>query len=314
MRLQHHHVVQRLEHFDIPTDTEAEADNAEFEFYLGIGQDRSIGKLAFVASIKSNVSIEQVAKEQPDVIYRENIDPLIGLRSYQVLRIASNLNLPRLLYRPFDAIVQKMYRCFIQSDATSLEVNPLLVLPDNQLMVKNATMSIDDNALFRQPELLALAQPTAAELNMRQLGLTYVQLNGQVGCIVNGAGLAMATMDVINLYGRDSGISPANFLDMGGGADAQKVGTAFQLLRQNPTAQVVFMNIFGGMTRCDEVAQGIISSYEEAPFLWPLVVRLQGTKAAEGQAMLREAGFERVHLVTTLTEGVLMALDKVDTL
>jgi succinyl-CoA synthetase beta subunit len=308
MKLEQQLISEQLAKFNIPISSESE--DIELELYLGIGQDRSIGKLAFVASANSQEAIETMMVDHPDVIYRENIDPLIGLRSYQILRVASNLNLPRTLYHDFDDIVQKMYRCFIQCDATSLEFNPLILTSDGRFQVSNATMSIDDNALFRQADLIPLAYPTPIGIDAHKYGMTYFQLGGQVGCIANGAGLAMATMDVINLYGEEHDVHPANFLDIGGGADSHKIVMAFELLRQNPTVKVVFMNIFGGMTRGDEVAEGIINAYHQSPFSWPVVVRLQGTNAVEGRALLQKASLYNLHLVTTLTEGVLLTIDK----
>lgn len=311
MRLKSHQVKRRLAQFGIRI-AENEPEEIAASLYLGIGQDRSIGKLALVGSTQSDIQINYAVKSSPGTFHREDIDPLIGLRSYQVLRMAGDLNLPRPLYRPLDHIAQAMYNCYIASDATILELNPFIITPDNQLFPMAAKMTVDDNALFRQRDLAESLELSPDAMEIKAMGITYVRLDGQIGCIANGAGLAMATMDIINLYGQGNA-RPANFLDVGGGADAGKVERALQKLQENPDIQITLINIFGGMTRCDEVAQGIINTYQRQPLDWPLIIRLQGTNARVGQQMIAEAGLPDVRLADTMTHAALIAVDKVVT-
>lgn len=304
MRLDLSQVKTRLAKFGMIIHT-IPPPNPQNTLYLGIAQDRSIGKLAFIASITSG------DKQNSPKVFRQNIDPLIGLRSYQVLHIASNLNLPRKLYRQLDKIAQSMYQCFMNSDATLLEINPLVITEDHEFVITNARMSIDDNALFRQPDFVR-PEETNLTAEARRLGITYIELDGVIGSIVNGAGLAMATMDVISLYGAEYGITSANFLDIGGGASVEKIERAFDLIRRNKDIRVLLLNIFGGMTHCDDVVQGLINSSQQQPFEWPVVTRLQGTNSAKANVWLREQNIPNVFIVETLTEGVLLAIDKVN--
>ncbi|TVR22270.1 MAG: succinate--CoA ligase subunit beta [Anaerolineaceae bacterium] len=311
MRLKSYQVKRRLAQFGIRI-TEDEPPEAAISLYLGIGQDRSIGKLALVGSTERDIQIDYAVKSSPGAFHREDIDPLIGLRSYQVLRMAGDLNLPRPLYRPLDKIAQAMYNCYIASDATILEINPFLIAPDNQLFPMAAKMTVDDNALFRQRDLAESLELSPDEVEIKAMGITYIQLDGQIGCIANGAGLAMATMDIINLYGQGNA-RPANFLDVGGGADAGKIERALHKLQENTDIQITLINIFGGMTRCDEVAEGIINICQRQPLAWPLVVRLRGTNAQLGQQMIIDACLPDVRLADTMTHAALIAVDKVVT-
>jgi succinyl-CoA synthetase beta subunit len=305
MRLDLSQIKNRLSKFGINIHT-IPPPSPLHTLYLGIAQDRSIGKLAFIASMTSGDKSQTTPK-----VFRQNIDPLIGLRSYQVLYIASSLNLPRNLYRPLDEIAQSMYRCFMASDATLLEINPLVITEDHELVITNARMSIDDNALFRQPDFVP-EQESDLTAEAHRLGITYIELDGVIGSIVNGAGLAMATMDVISLYGAEYGIHSANFLDIGGGASVEKIERAFDLIRRNKEIKVLLLNIFGGMTHCDDVVQGLINSSQHQPFEWPVVTRLQGTNSDSANEWLRSENIPNVFIVETLTQGVLLAIEKVN--
>jgi succinyl-CoA synthetase beta subunit len=302
MRLDLSQVKAQLSKFDIHLST-IPPPTVSYKLYLGIAQDRSIGKLAFIASITGD-------KQNGTTVFRQNIDPLIGLRSYQVLHIASNLNLPRNIYRLLDAFAQSMYQCFMSSDATLLEISSLVITEDHQFVVTDARMSIDDNALFRQPDFTRDIEPDLTT-EARRLGITYIELDGVIGSIVNGAGLAMATMDVISLYGAEHGIHSANFLDIGGGASVEKIEHAFELIRRNKDIEVLLLNIFGGMTHCDDVVQGIINSAQHRSFEWPVITRLQGTNSAQANERLKAEYIPNVFIVETLTQAVLLSIEKV---
>jgi succinyl-CoA synthetase beta subunit len=251
------------------------------------------------------MALEEASRVDPATIIRDHIDPHIGLLRYQVTNIASNMYLAREYWRPLTRIAQDLYRCFVESDATLAEINPLAITEDGDLIALDGKMIIDDNALFRQKEMAAHRDTEAeadAETRARKVGLSYVHLEGQIGCMVNGAGLAMALMDMIKAYGAQDGITPANFLDIGGGATANKVTAGLEIILSVPDVRTVVLNIFGGITRCDEVAQGIITTYENLRPSIPLIVRLQGTNMAEGRAILRSSGIESLIYAETLTE------------
>ena len=281
-------------------------------FYLGISHDRSIARPVLVASYQGGSGIEEAVFSDPSIVFRETIDPSIGLRTYQVLRLASNLDLPRSLYRKLDTIAQGMYQCYVKYDATLLEINPLAMSQDD-LIALDAKMIVDENALFRHPELEAIRDTSTdapAEIAARQAGIIYIQLDGQIGCLVNGAGLAMATMDVINLYGLGE-VRPANFLDIGGGADGLKIQQAMDIILEDDNIQAILINVFAGMTRCDEVAAGIISTYEKSEVNRPLIVRFQGTCAEQGKELLLEARLPELYIVDTLTKAAQKSVEVV---
>jgi succinyl-CoA synthetase beta subunit len=212
----------------------------------------------------------------------------VGLRGYQTTYIASGMNLPRELWRDFHKVANGLYNAFIKSDASLAEINPLVVTGDNKLMAVDGKVSLDDNGLFRHPELAEMRdidEETESERQARLNGLNFIELDGEIGCMVNGAGLAMATMDVIKLFGG----SPANFLDIGGGAKAEQVAMALRIILSDPKVKAVLFNVFGGITRGDEVARGILAALEEVQTDVPMVVRLVGTNAAEGMALLEKA-------------------------
>lgn len=265
-----------------------EAAEIEQEIYLAVLIDREQRKPMVMASAAGGMDIEEVAATTPEKIFRVHIDPMIGLRSYQTTEVASGLNLPRELWRDFHNIATGLYKAFRASDASLAEINPLVITRDNKLLAVDGKMSIDDNALFRLPRLVDMRdvdEETEAEREARQNGVNFIELDGEIGCMVNGAGLAMATMDVIKLFGGN----PANFLDIGGGARADQVAVALRIILSDPNVKAILVNIFGGITRGDEVARGIIDALHQVQTNVPMVVRLAGTNADAGIAILAQA-------------------------
>ncbi|MCL4825347.1 MAG: ADP-forming succinate--CoA ligase subunit beta [Anaerolineales bacterium] len=267
---------------------ENEAASIETEIYLGITNDRAARKPVMMASAAGGVEIEEVARETPEKIIKVHIDPLLGLRDYQARDIAAGIDLPRELWRDFNTIALALWKAYSENDATLAEINPLIINKDGKLVALDGKMLIDDNALFRHPELAELRdidEEAPAETEARKYGLSYIKLDGSIGCMVNGAGLAMTSMDVIKLFGGE----PANFLDIGGGASADKVAAAMRIILTDPNVKAVLFNIFGGITRCDEVARGILAAMDEVKPKTPMVVRLVGTNAEEGRHLLEKA-------------------------
>ena len=265
-----------------------EAAEIRSEIYLGVTNDRVIRSPVMMASAEGGVDIEEVARTHPDKIIRTYIDPLLGLRDHQARFLAVAIELARDHWREFISIACGLYRAYKSSDATLAEINPLVITGDNRLLALDGKIVLDDNALFRHSDLAEMRdidEEEAIEREARRFGLSYVKLDGSIGCMVNGAGLAMATMDVIKLFGGE----PANFLDIGGGAGADKVAAALQLILKDPNVKVVMFNIFGGITRCDEVARGILTTLEEIEPDLPMVARLVGTNEEEGRRLLAEA-------------------------
>jgi succinyl-CoA synthetase beta subunit len=265
-----------------------EAANIEKEIYLGITNDRSANRPVMMASSSGGVEIEEVARTTPERIIKVHIDPLLGLRDYQSRDLAAGIDLPRQHWRAFGEISHDLWQTYSNSDATLAEINPLVINSDHRLMALDGKMILDDNALFRHPELAEmrdLDSEAPAEIEARKYGLTYIKLDGKIGCMVNGAGLAMATMDIIKLFGGE----PANFLDIGGGAGADKVAAALRIILTDRNVNAVLFNIFGGITRGDEVARGILAALEEVKVKVPMVIRLVGTNAEEGRRLLAEA-------------------------
>ena len=272
------------------------------ELYLSILVDGGLGRVIVMASEAGGMEIEQVAEDTPEQILREVIDPNIGLMAYQARNLAIGLGLDRALHSQFIKLLSGAFNAFIQTDCSLIEINPLAVTAQGRLLAIDAKASIDDDALFRQKnELLDYDSRQEPEIEMlaRTSGLSYVKLDGDVGCLVNGAGLAMATMDVIMA----AGATPANFLDVGGGADVDKVHKAVDILLSDPGVKKVFVNIFGGILRCDVVAEGIVaaSKARKSP-MPPIVARMLGTNADEGRKILKEAKIG-VHLVNDFTEA-----------
>jgi succinyl-CoA synthetase beta subunit len=283
-----------------------EAADIQQEIYLGIVVDRANRRPVMMASSEGGVEIEEVARTDPEAIYKVLIDPFVGLRGYQTLALAKGIGLAAEHRRAFDRIARGLYESFLAYDASLAEINPLVVTAAGELLAVDGKMVLDDNGLFRHPDLAQMRdvdEETAAEREAREAGLSYVQLDGEIGCMVNGAGLAMATMDIIKHFGG----GPANFLDIGGGAKAERVAAALRLILADPNVEAVLFNIFGGITRCDEVARGILAAFDEVKPTVPLVARLVGTNEAEGRAILEASGY-RLITATTLAEAAQKAV------
>jgi succinyl-CoA synthetase beta subunit len=274
------------------------------EIYLGITNDRSARQPVVIASAAGGVNIEEVAAKTPEKIVRVHVNPLLGLQDYNIRDLAIGIELDRKHWQDFHEICKGLWEAYKANDATLAEINPLVITGDDEMLAIDGKMLIDDNALYRHKELEALRDLDAeapAEVEARKFGLTYIQLDGTIGCMVNGAGLAMATMDIIKLFGGE----PANFLDIGGGADAEKVAAALRIILQDKNVKAVLFNIFGGITRGDEVAHGILEALKQVKTKVPMVIRLVGTNAAEGRDLLAEA-----HMITaeTLAEAAKKAI------
>jgi len=258
------------------------------EIYLGITNDRAARQPVVIASAAGGVDIEEVAATTPEKIIRVNVNPLLGLQDYNIRDLSIGIELDRTQWDAFHHIAKGLWEAYRASDATLAEINPLVITRGGEMLALDGKMVIDDNALFRQEQLAALRDLDAeapAEVEARKNGLTYIKLDGEIGCMVNGAGLAMATMDIIKLFGGE----PANFLDIGGGAGADKVSAALRIILQDKNVKAVLFNIFGGITRGDEVARGILEAMQEVKPNVPMVIRLVGTNAEEGRALLAEA-------------------------
>lgn len=265
-----------------------EAASIDKEIYLGITNDRSARKPVMMASSAGGVEIEDVARDAPEKIVKVYIDPLLGLRDYQARDIAAGIDLPRDHWRIFGQIANGLWQAYRESDATLAEINPLVITSEDQLLAVDGKMVLDDNALFRHPDLAEMRDldvEDSSEIEARKYGLVFIKLDGDIGCMVNGAGLAMTTMDIIKLFGG----SPANFLDIGGGASAEKVTAALRIILTDPNVKTVLFNIFGGITRGDEVARGILAAMNEVQTRIPMVIRLVGTNAEEGRQILSDA-------------------------
>jgi succinyl-CoA synthetase beta subunit len=258
------------------------------EIYLGITIDRAQRRPVMMASSEGGVEIEEVAKATPEKIFKLAIHPAMGLMDFQARNLAFDLGMRRAFIRQFTTIAQGLYQAFKECDANLAEINPLVITGHDKLLAVDGKIVLDDNALFRHKDLAEMRdvqEEAEAERQARQTGLSYVKLDGEIGCMVNGAGLAMATMDIIKLYGAE----PANFLDIGGGAKSDKVAAALRIILSDPNVKAVLYNIFGGITRCDEVARGILEALEEVPTDVPMVARLVGTNEEEGRQILAEA-------------------------
>lgn len=273
------------------------------EYYMSVLLDRAKGKNMIMYSPEGGMDIEEVAEKMPEKIFTEIIDPAVGLRPFQANRIAFNLGVTGEAFKDMVKFVFSLYKAYLESDASMFEINPVLKTSDNQIMAVDCKVSLDDNALFRHKDLAELRdkrEEDPTEVEAGEAGLNFVKLDGNVGCMVNGAGLAMATMDIIKL----SGGSPANFLDVGGTADAERVEKAFRIILRDENVDAILVNIFGGIVRCDRVAQGIIDAYKNMgdAIQVPIIVRLQGTNAEEAKKMIDESGLQ-VHSAITLQEA-----------
>ena len=261
------------------------------EFYLSIVLDRSIGKFVMMVSTEGGMEIEKVAEESPEKIFKVILDPSEGIKQFQIRQIAFNLKIPKDSFDSFATQVYLLAQMASDKDLTLIEINPLIMTNDNQIIALDAKVNIDDNALFRNPDLKELLDETevdSKELEAEKYELSYIKLDGKIGCMVNGAGLAMATMDIIKLKGS----SPANFLDVGGGASKDKVKGAFKIILSDNDVEAILVNIFGGIMRCDIIAEGIVEAVKEVDLDKPLVVRLEGTKVEEGKKILQKSNLD----------------------
>jgi succinyl-CoA synthetase beta subunit len=259
------------------------------EFYLSALVDREQGRVAFVASAAGGMNIEEVAHQTPERITTVGIDPLTGPTSADTAKIGAAFGVSGDLAAQCDGLIKKLYDAFVKSDMSLLEINPLIVTEDGKLVCADAKVSFDSNAEFRHPEWEELrdkGEENPKEIEASEYDLSYIALDGEIGCLVNGAGLAMATMDIIKLFGAE----PANFLDVGGGADKNKVEAAFKIILADPNVKGILVNIFGGIARCDVIAAGVIEAVREVGMTVPLVVRLEGTNAEEGKQIIRDSG------------------------
>lgn len=267
------------------------APGIDREIYLAVLIDRANRRSMIMASAAGGMDIEQVAEETPEKIITVHIEPSLGVRGYQATYIASRMGLPKELWRDFHKLLSGLYACFKANDASLTEINPLVITGEGKLLAVDGKMSVDDNALYRHEKLAAMRDVTEepdAERQAREAGINFIKLDGNIGCMVNGAGLAMTSMDVIKLFGGE----PANFLDIGGGAKAEQVAAALRIILSDPNVKAVLINIFGGITRGDEVAKGIVAALEQVETDVPMVVRLAGTNAAKGMVILADAAME----------------------
>jgi len=285
-----------------------QAVDIDQEIYLGITNDRGEGKPVIMASSEGGVDIEEVAASTPEKIIKCHIDPMMGLQNYQSRDLAAGIDLPREHWNAFGKIAHDLWQAYKKSDANLAEINPLVITGDGQLLAVDGKMVIDDNALFRHPDLAKMRDTDVeaeAEVEARKFDLSYIKLDGDIGCMVNGAGLAMTTMDIIKLFGGE----PANFLDIGGGASAEKVAAALRIILSDESVKAILFNIFGGITRCDLVARGILEALEEIDTDVPMVVRLVGTNAEEGRQLLADA---EMTTADTLAEAARLAVAAAD--
>lgn len=282
------------------------AVDIQAEYYLGIILDREARGITLMASAEGGVDIEEVARRTPEKIVRVTADPLLGLLDYQVRDLAFGLGIEPALMGGFGRIAHALYTAFAAEDASLAEINPLVLTSDDRWLAIDSKMTIDDNALIRHAELEALRDPNEedpTETRAKENGISFVKLDGDIGCVVNGAGLAMATMDAIKLYGGE----PANFLDVGGGASADQVALAFELVLADPSVRAILINIFGGITRADQVAQGILDARQRVEVRVPLVIRLVGTNQDEGKQILASAGIQTLDTMSEAARQVVAA-------
>lgn len=272
------------------------------EFYVSILLNRNTGKNMIMYSTEGGVDIESVAEKTPELIFYEDIDPLLGMLPFQARKVAFNLGLSGKAFKEMVKFISLLYKSYVSSDSSLFEINPVLKTSDNKILAVDAKVTLDDNALFRHKdysEWRDLKEENPVEVEAREVGLNYVDLDGNVGCMVNGAGLAMATMDLI----KQSGGEPANFLDVGGTADAKRVETAFRLILKDPNVKAILVNIFGGIVRCDRVAQGIVDAYNNLDDInVPIIVRLQGTNAEIAKKIIDNCDF-KVYSATEFQEA-----------
>ncbi|MBM0829818.1 ADP-forming succinate--CoA ligase subunit beta [Staphylococcus epidermidis] len=271
------------------------------EYYVGFVIDRATDKVTLMASEEGGTEIEEVAAQTPEKIFKETIDPVVGLSPYQARRIAFNINIPKESVGKATKFLLALYNVFIEKDCSIVEINPLVTTGDGQVLALDAKLNFDDNALFRHKDILELRdleEEDPKEIEASKYDLSYIALDGDIVCMVNGAGLAMATMDTINHFGGN----PANFLDVGGGATKEKVTEAFKIILGDDNVKGIFVNIFGGIMKCDVIAEGIVAAVKEVELTLPLVVRLEGTNVERGKAILNESGLA-IEPAATMAEG-----------
>jgi len=281
----------------------AQAVSISKEYYLGIAIDRTMKKIVAMVSAAGGVEIEEVAKKTPEKIHKVYIDPFKGLDETSASEVVNSVFRDKKLAREASNVLLKMYKLFIEKDCSVVEINPYAETVSGKLVALDAKINFDDNSLFKHPEIEQLKNPeeySSAEIKAQKAGLSFVSMDGDIGCVVNGAGLAMATMDLIKLFGRQ----PANFLDVGGSSKPDKVLKALEIILSNPKVKAVLINIFGGITRCDDIAKGIILAAGQIDIKLPLVIRLIGTNESEGREILQKAGF-------VVVEGMSEAVKKV---
>lgn len=263
------------------------------EYYIGLVLDRATSRVVLMASEEGGTEIEEVAEKTPEKIFKEEIDPVVGLTAYQARRVAFNINIPKELVGQAVKFMMGLYNAYIEKDCAIAEINPLVVTGDGKVMALDAKLNFDSNAIYRQKDILEyrdLEEEDAKEIEASKYDLSYISLDGNIGCMVNGAGLAMATMDIIKHYGGD----PANFLDVGGGATAEKVTEAFKIILSDKNVKGIFVNIFGGIMKCDVIATGVVEAAKQVGLTVPLVVRLEGTNVDLGKKILAESDIEIV--------------------
>ena len=283
----------------------ADAVDIEKEFYVGLINDRNTKSVTLMVSAEGGVEIEEVAKNAPEKIIKTTIDATMGLMDWQARKVALQLFTDPKEVRQAAAILVNLYKLYVDTDSSLAEINPLVITPDKRVLALDGKMNFDDNALFRQPEILSMREVTQderKEIEASAKGLSYIKLDGNIGCMVNGAGLAMATMDMIKLYGGD----PANFLDIGGSSNPQKVVEAMNILLSDQNVKTVMINIFGGITRCDDVARGLVIALDEIKTDIPIVIRLSGTNAKEGLQIIKDYGLPTV---STMSEAAQKAIE-----
>ncbi|MBT8235384.1 MAG: ADP-forming succinate--CoA ligase subunit beta [Bacteroidia bacterium] len=298
---------KRVHQVLVAEDVYYPGENEPDEYYMSVLLNRATGRNMIMYSTEGGMDIEEVAEKTPHLIFNEEIDPTIGLMPFQARKIAFNLGLSGMAFKEMTKFVTSLYKAYVESDSNLFEINPVLKTSDDKIMAVDAKVSIDDNSLYRRPvyaEMRDLREESAIEVEAREVGLNYVDLDGNVGCMVNGAGLAMATMDLIKMAGGE----PANFLDVGGTADAKRVEEAFRIILKDPAVKAILVNIFGGIVRCDRVAQGIVDAYKNMgdSIKVPIIVRLQGTNAELAKEIIDNSGLA-VHSAVQFQE----AADKV---
>lgn len=261
------------------------------EYYVGLVLDRATSRIVLMASEEGGTEIEEVAEKTPEKIFKEVIDPVVGLTAFQARRIAFNINIPKELVNKTVKFMNGLYQAFVEKDCSIAEINPLVVTGDGEVMALDAKLNFDENALYRHKDIVEyrdLDEEDPKEIEASKYDLSYISLDGNIGCMVNGAGLAMSTMDIINHYGGN----PANFLDVGGGATAEKVTEAFKIILSDKNVKGIFVNIFGGIMKCDVIAEGVVEAAKQVSLDVPLVVRLEGTNVDLGKKILRESGID----------------------